>query len=358
MLEPTWAERARTAITVAEQGHLATLDVDGRPVVGPVPIIDDGAGAPVTVLSNLSTHIQRGRQDHRGAISIGDRVLLQGDFRPVPGLQQIAMQPEFLRRHPGLAVQVESLDFSWMRLEVTRARLTDEDGTERWLRPEDIAGAEPDPLGQHAARLVVETAELLGDDLLLMVRGLSGHWLASRAELVHIDRYGLVVQMDEPTGARRTRVTFPVRLDSVQEIHATLGALVAAAHASPSAEGNSNRIEPRSVAAAPSSFLDGPEGDCSSGADVDAVDVPRHRNSYSLFDALERAGREARTLGSEEDGDGFCGFEAEFAQIHGVSCGREGEEAETAVGEQVEPFGELAEASVGEGERLAHGDPA
>ncbi|MDA3039885.1 MAG: pyridoxamine 5'-phosphate oxidase family protein, partial [Actinomycetota bacterium] len=210
MTEPSWAERARTEIATSPIGHLATLDVDGRPVVGPVPIIDDGAGAPVTVLSNLSTHIQRGRQDHRGAISIGDRVLLQGDLRPVPGLQQIAMQPEFLRRHPHLAVQVESLDYSWLRLEVTRVRWTDDDGTERWLRPEDIAGAAPDPLGHCAPELVADIAERVDDDLLLMIRGLSGHWLASSATLLRVDRYGLVCRFTEPAGTRVTRVGFPV----------------------------------------------------------------------------------------------------------------------------------------------------
>ncbi len=354
MSEPSWAERARTTLTHSPVGHLATIDVDGRPVVAPVPIIDDGAGAPVTVLSNLSTHIQRGRQDQRGAISIGERLLLQGDFRPVPGLQQIAMQPEFLARHPHLEVQVESLDFSWMRLEVTRARWTDDTGTERWLRPEDIAGAEPDPLGAHAPRLVVELTERLDDDLLLMVRGLAGHWLASRAELVHVDRYGLVVNFSEPAGTRLTRVGFPVRLDHVDDLHAAMAALVAAANASPSADGNHERIERRSAPATPSSFLDGPEGDRGSRPDVDAVDRPRHRNSYSLFDALERAGREARALGTEHDGDGLFGIEHEVTEVEGVGGRCESEESELPLDEHVEPVGELAEAGVGEREGFAH----
>lgn len=373
MLEPTWAELARTAVWTSSFGALATVDVDGRPAVGTVPIIDDGSGSPLTVLSNLSTHIIRGRQDQRAGMAIGDQVLVQGDLQPVPGLQQIELQHRFLDRHPHLAEQVESLDFSWLRLAVERVRWTTEDRAEHWLRPEDLSGAEPDPIAPDLANLVPTIAERLEDDLLLMVKGLAGRWLASDAELIHIDRYGLVATITEPSGVTKGRIPFPVRLDNAAEIHAAVGGLAAAGRSTPAARGE-NKVETLTRSAvrpietdgnsllaamtADAGLLDSEECDSGSGPDVDGVDVPRHRDSYSLFDSLERAGREARALSPEEEGDRFIGPKYEVGDVDGIVGRSESDSAEPTTSEDVEPLGELVESGVGEGESLAHGDSA
>lgn len=233
MLQPTLAEQARTAVAYAPTASLATVDSDGRPVVAPVPIIDDGSGRPVTVLSNLTTHTIRARRDARAAMSIADRLLLQGLLEPVPGLQQLELQPRFVAMHPTLTEQVESLDFSWFRLDVSRVRWTDDERTEHWLRPEDLLGAEPDPLGHLDAADIADIAERLDDDLLLIVRSLGGRWLARSAELRGVDRYGIVVHVDEPGRRSLGRVPFPERLVEAGAMHASLGALRAAARSSP-----------------------------------------------------------------------------------------------------------------------------
>ncbi len=236
MLAPTMAEQARSALSVAATATLATIDTDGRPIVAPVPIVDDGAGQPVTVLSNLTTHTERARKDSRAAMSVADRLLLQGELVDVPGLQQFELQPRFVALHPTLTAQVESLDYSWFRLQIDRVRWTDDDHNENWLRPEDLFGAEPDPLADLTAVDIDDVAERLDDELLLIFRTLGGRWLARSAELVHIDRYGIVALVDEPGRRSRGRVPFPERLDEASELHASLGALLRAARSSPIAQ--------------------------------------------------------------------------------------------------------------------------
>lgn len=230
------AEEARSALAVASAGSLATLDSDGRPIVAPVPVVDDGGGSAVMVLSNLTTHTLRARRDPRAGMSIADRLLLQGELVAVPGLQQLELQGRFVAFHPTLIQQVESLDFSWFRLVPHRVRWIDDEGNEQWLKPEDLAGAEPDPLAHLTQADLDDVTERLDDDLLLIIRSLGGRWLARNAELNKIDRYGLVALVDEPGRRSLARVPFPQRLDSATEMHAALGALVSAARSSPTAK--------------------------------------------------------------------------------------------------------------------------
>ncbi len=405
VLEPTYAERARSVLAEATTASLATLDPDGRPVVAPVPIVDDGQGAPVMVLSNLSTHTIRGRQDVRAGISIGDRLLIQGDLVAVPGMQQLELQGRFLMRHPDLAPVVESLDFSWLRVVPTRVRWIDDDGIDQWLRAEDLAGADPDPLAAHDSEIVAEVAKTLGEDLLLMTRALGGRWLASEAELVRIDRYGLVVLATEPGETRESRIPFPVRLDEIDEVHAALGALMRAARSAPTDEqpngaglmpkridefgaieaGPSRRGEvfhsellqpdPSMVElpahltppSTPSGLLDPVESDGSGRTDVDAVDGSGHGNGdpdvgaprgMSLFDALEYAGAQTRALGPQQDRDAFVSIEDELRQGKSISGGSESDEPEPLPANDVEPVGQGVEPGVGEGIGLAHADSA
>ncbi len=235
MLAPTIAEQARTALASTPTATLAGLDIDGRPLLCPVRIVDDGSGAPVTVLANLSPLVSRSRQDTRAGMAIGAQLMLQGDLTAVPGLQQLSMQPALVARHPELAGPMESIDYSWIRLVPSRVQWTDETGTVHFLAPSDLANAEPDPLAPAQADLVAGVAERLGDDLLLMAQGLVGRWRATAARLTSVDRYGLVVELEEPIGSCTIRVPFPQRLAAVGEIHAAVAALRNAANETPTA---------------------------------------------------------------------------------------------------------------------------
>ncbi len=358
MFEPSWAERARTTLAAHHSASLATIDTDGRPVVGTVPMIADGSGTPVTVLSNLSTHTSRGRQDQRAAMSVGDRLLLQGDLRPVPGLQQIEMTDQVVDHYPKLRAQVESLDYSWFRLVPTRVRWIDDDDNERWLRPEDVAGAEPDPLVDFGPEFLADVADRIDDNILLIAKTLGGRWLGSHAELVAIDRYGITLAVDEPAGKRQSRVPFAARLSNATEVNAALGSLVRAARSVPRDDEASNAVREMSAAGVSSApgLLDAIERDGGGGADVDGIDGPAHPNPNALIHGLQHAAAQTRALGPQQETDTILFTEAELFESDGIRPWREGEQPETMTTEYIETVGEGLEAGVGERVGLAHGD--
>lgn len=222
-------------------------------------------------------------------MSVAGQLLLQGELLDVPGLQQLELQPRFVALHPTLTQQVESLDFSWFRMSVERVRWTDHENDEHWLRPEDLFGAEPDPLADLTADDIADVGERLDDELLLIFRSLGGRWLARSSELVHIDRYGIVAVVDEPGRRSRARVPFPERLDSAGELHAALGALLRAARSSPQAGPGQVRFVETSRAVpgregpdlAFATLLDGVEGNGGSGPNVETVDGAAHGDSSS-----------------------------------------------------------------------------
>jgi len=264
---PSHAEQARTILAASSEGTLATVDIDGRPVVSPVPMVADAAGVPVMVVSNLSTHSSRGRRDTRAGMDVGGRLLIQGDLRPVPGIQQIEMTDAICDTRPELRSAIESLDWSWLRLEPTRIRLTDEDGDERWLRPADVAGAEPDPLVLLGADFIDEAREKLADQILLVAKTLGGRWLGTSADVAAVDRYGITLTVTEPAGTRDSRVPFPERIEEATDVHAALGALVLAARAAARRDD-----APGSTSDLATTLLDSVKRDRSSGTDIDGVD--------------------------------------------------------------------------------------
>jgi hypothetical protein len=308
-------------------------------------------------------------------MNIGDRLLIQGDLRPVPGIQQIELTEEICASWPDLREAVESLDWSWLRLEATRIRLTSDEGDERWIRPQDVAGAEPDPLVLLGPDFTVEVAEKLADQVLLIAKTLGGRWLGSSARVVAVDRYGLTLSVTEPAGTRASRVPFPERLDSPDDVHAALGALVMAARAAArtdetaapdeivewdenSASDEGPVSDEHSVSAGATTLLDAVESDRSGGADVDGVDGTGHGYSNALINGLQHAAAQTRALGPEQDGESILLTEAELFEGDGIRPWREGEQMEPVVAEDAEPFGEGVEPSVGEGVGLAHRDTA
>ena len=352
-MTPSHAEQARTILAASSEGTLATVDIDGRPVVSPVPMVADAAGVPVMVVSNLSTHSSRGRRDTRAGMDVGGRLLIQGDLRPVPGIQQIEMTDAICDTRPELRSAIESLDWSWLRLEPTRIRLTDEDGDERWLRPADVAGAEPDPLVLLGADFIDEAREKLADQILLVAKTLGGRWLGTSADVAAVDRYGITLTVTEPAGTRDSRVPFPERIEEATDVHAALGALVLAARAAARRDD-----APGSTSDLATTLLDSVKRDRSSGTDIDGVDGAGHGYSNALINGLQHAAAQTRALGPQQDGESILLTEAELFEGQSIRPWREGEQLEPVSTEDVEPIGEGIEPGVGEGIGLTHADPA
>lgn len=350
---PSYAEQARTILAANAEATLATVDVDGRPVVAPVPMVADASGVPVMVVSNLSTHSSRGRRDTRAGMDVGGRLLIQGDLRSVPGIQQIEMTDAVCEARPDLRTAIESLDWSWLRLEPTRIRLTDDDGDERWLRPADVAGAEPDPLVLLGPDFIEEVREKLADQVLLVAKTLGGRWLGTSADVAAIDRYGITLRVDEPAGTRDSRVPFPDRIEEATDVHAALGALVLAARAAARRDD-----APGSTSDLATTLLDSVKRDRRSGTDVDGVDGAGHGYSNALINGLQHAAAQTRALGPQQDGESILLTEAELFEGESIRPWREGEQLEPVGSEDIQPIGEGVEPGIGEGVGLTHADPA
>jgi hypothetical protein len=332
-VSPSQAERARTILASHSTGMLATVDIDGRPVVAPVPIVADAAGVPVMVVSNLSTHSSRGRRDTRAAMNIGGRLLIQGDLRPVPGLQQVELTDAICASHPELRAAIESLDWSWLRLEPTRVRITDASGDERWIRPLDVAGAEPDPLVPLGSAFVAEVADKLADQLLLIAKTLAGRWLASAADVVEVDRYGLTLSVSEPAGTHDTRVPFPVRLEGPDDVHAALGALVMAARAAARRDEASDNPTDWPVVQAESEPNDEPD-------ECDSAESDPAEPHTALIHGLVQAAAQTRMNPPLVDDDAILLTEAELYESGGVRPWREGERLESVQPDEAAAFGD------------------
>lgn len=297
-------------------------------------------------------------------MDIGGRLLIQGDLRPVPGIQQIEMTGSICEARPDLRDAIESLDWSWLRLEPTRIRLTDESGDERWLRPADLAGAEPDPLVLLGSSFVDEVREKLADQLLLIAKTLGGRWLATSAEVAAIDRYGLVLDVAEPAGLRPSRVPFPDRLDHADDVHPALGGLVLAARAaarrddvpdnptewpderatvisSPTitVEADSEAVRPEPAepdAGAP--FESDVDADAPPGPDTVAVG-----GGSAMIDGLRQAAAQTRLQGPMPDADSILFTQAELYQSDGIRPWRDGDELAPVIPEDAAAFDEPVE---------------
>lgn len=302
-------------------------------------------------------------------MNIGGRLLIQGDLRPVPGIQQIEMTEAICEARPELRDAIESLDWSWLRLEPTRVRLTDENNDERWLRPADVAGAEPDPLVPLGSTFIDDVREKLDDQLLLIAKTLGGRWLATSAEVAAIDRYGLVLDVAEPAGVRPSRVPFPNRLDHSDDVHPALGGLVLAARAaarrddvpdnptewpderpivisSPTVVNEPVEAE-RTVLA---SEVSAPEPATRFEPDA-AVEPSQARDTGSvgagsaMIDGLRQAAAQTRLQGPIPDVDSILFTEEELYQSDGIGPWRDGDEVAPVFPENAPSFDEPAEES-------------
>jgi len=225
MYEPSPAERARTILAVHRTGALASLTSDFQPYVTSVAYLGDQGGNPVMVIANLEPHVRQAWLNAKAGMLIGDDVSILGTLEPVPGTQQIDLQPRYLEVHPDAERYVETLDFSWLRLVVSAVRWRS-----TWLDLEDWANAEPDPLAPDAPRLLADVESMIGDDLLILARSIGGRIPATAVVVRGVDRYGLDVDITEPAGTSPGRIPFGHRIDRPGEVLARLAFEARLAH--------------------------------------------------------------------------------------------------------------------------------
>lgn len=90
---------------------------------------------------------------------------------------------------------------------------------------EQYDAAAPDPVAPAAARAIAHLNADHADALASMVRAFGGYPDAETAVCTGIDRYGLDVRVHAPRGVAYTRVGFPERLDSADQLRSTTAQL-------------------------------------------------------------------------------------------------------------------------------------
>lgn len=233
-------EQARQLLRTIRAGALGTLDRHtGHPVTTLVNVATDVDGAPLILVSGLSSHTANLRADGRASVLLasagkGDplahpRLTVLGQMVPnsSPGVRQ-----RFLARHPKSALYADFPDFTFWRMEVAAAHLNG-----GFARAGDIAGAElllnlddaEDLQAAHAAildHMNGKHAQSVGLYATQLLGGKSGAW-----RLVGLDPEGCDLMLGETT----LRLTFSQRTTTAAAVQAQFVAFSARTKASDAA---------------------------------------------------------------------------------------------------------------------------
>jgi len=208
-------------------GTLGTLDRNtGHPFASLVNIATDSDGAPVILVSRLSTHTANLEADGRASVLLaatGKGDPLAHPRLTVLGLMRREDDPRlrrrFLARHPKSSLYADFGDFSFWRMMVASAHLnggfaraadlaaadvlTDLAGADELIAAEESAIAHMN--ADHAAAVKLYATKLAGEE--------DGRW-----EVTGVDPDGL----DLAAGDRTARVAFPRRVTAAGELRAVL----------------------------------------------------------------------------------------------------------------------------------------
>ncbi len=243
-VDATARRQARGLLRSARHGALATLDpADGTPLATRTGLACDMDGAPVFLTSTLSAHTQALLADPRCSLLIGapgkgdplahPRVTVTGRAERIgaegrDGDTRARLRRRYLARHPKAELYVDFPDFSFWRLEVTRASLNGGFGRAYAMTPQDLltdmtglddlldfeAGAVEHMNADHGAAVALYAQAFCGAG--------PGDWL-----LTGLDPEGL----DLMQGDEVRRLWFEAPLGKPEEIRPLLVSLAAEARA-------------------------------------------------------------------------------------------------------------------------------
>jgi heme iron utilization protein len=137
----TVAATAHELLRRAPRASLATLTASGAPYASLVLTADDGAGAPLLLLSDLAEHAKNLARDPRASLLIesaddaGDplaapRATFMGEAARIA---DAAAKAKFVARHPSAATYATFKDFALYRLAVERIHLVAGFGRIDWI---------------------------------------------------------------------------------------------------------------------------------------------------------------------------------------------------------------------------------
>lgn len=236
---PTHAERARTLLATLTTGALATVasEPEGHPYPSFVTFgLEDGD--PIFLLSEMAEHTQNLRRDPRASLLAAEsrsddplangRVTLLGECRPVEDDGGSAREA-YLERLPNAEYYCDFEDFHFWRLRVDSVRYIGGYGRMSWVDGDEWKAAEPDPLAEHAERIVDHMNDDHADAMAVMCRAFTRADEAEEVSMTGIDRYGFEMSVVTERGPRPVRLAFSdyVTAETVETPDAARKALVA-----------------------------------------------------------------------------------------------------------------------------------
>lgn len=143
------ASTARDLLRQARRASLATLTETGAPYASLVLTADDGAGAPLLLLSDLAEHSKNLRRDPRVSLLV-EPATVSGDPLAAPRATFLGeavrdgdatAKATFVARHPAAAVYVGFKDFVLYRIAIARVHLVAGFGRIDWISGDDYRSA-------------------------------------------------------------------------------------------------------------------------------------------------------------------------------------------------------------------------
>jgi putative heme iron utilization protein len=230
---------------------LSTLTVDpaGFPFGSVVAYAADQAGNPLFVISELAEHTRNLRADGRASLLVTEsrdesdplasgRVTVIGEASPVPAARQDEATAFVVGHLPAVGGYANYGDFSCWRLDVGAIRWVGGFGRMDWVDPAAFRAGAFDPVLVRR-RDVIEhmNADHADAGILLCQRALDTASdgppaTVTAASFDHVDRFGCDYTATTDRGTASIRLAFEHPATSVDEVRASVVALVRAARGS------------------------------------------------------------------------------------------------------------------------------
>ena len=236
------AELARTLLESQREGSLSTLSVDqpGYPFGSVMPYSMTPDGDMIFIASDLAEHARNFKADPRASLMVAEsihgssqndplamqRVTILGDIAPI---QDPSAEQAYLKRHKQARRYAGFADFSFYALNVASVRFVGGFGRMSWVSVDDYRRAEPDPTPAFAEDVIQHMNADHGSALLDLCRGDAGLADVTQAQMLSLDRYGLVVRTSEPEGSRDVRISFQNPIGTAEESRVELIRVLTAA---------------------------------------------------------------------------------------------------------------------------------
>ncbi len=237
---PSDAELSRTLVAARRTGALSTLTSAGHPYGSVVSYAADDEGAPVVLISELAEHTINARADERVSLLVTDgsedgdplghaRLTLLGALTLLeePG----DARERYLELHPYASYYADFSDFHFWRMRVESCRYVGGFGHMSWVSGSDYGKATVDPVAADAPGAIAHMNEDHADANLAYVQGLTELADATDATMIGLDRHGITLRAETPSGPRMARVPFPEPLTAAKQVRPAVIALLQAARA-------------------------------------------------------------------------------------------------------------------------------